>query len=230
MRAADNSRRPSRCGCAAAAERGATLNDLLVRDWFLTVNGWKMRHFPKPSGGWLRLCVPISLRSDDHRGLSAANVVSMVFLDRRRNGLADSDRLLRGVHREMNQIKRLRLGEAFVAGVGLAARFPNRRKRAAGPDRCWATGVLSNLGVLFTEPALPKRDGRLELDGAVLDQIDFLPSLRLGTFAAFGAFTYANQLGLTLHYDPRAIEPVQAEDLIDAFVEQLRSSGEVGNG
>ena len=87
----------------------------LARDWFLTVNGWKMRHFPKPSGGWLRLCVPISLRSDDHRGLPAANVVSMVFLDRRRNGLVDPEQLLRGICREMNQIKRLRLGEAFVA-------------------------------------------------------------------------------------------------------------------
>jgi NRPS condensation-like uncharacterized protein len=214
---------------AVASQQGATLNDLLARDWFLAVNVWKTRHFPKPSGGWLRLCVPINLRTEDHRGLSAANVVSMVFLDRRRKDLTDPDRLLRGIHREMHEIKRLGLGETFVAGMGLFAKLPDRLMCAVGPDRCWATGVLSNLGVLLTDAALPTRDGRLELDGAVLDQIDFLPSLRPGTFAAFGAFTYADQLCLTLHYDPRAIEPLQAEGLIDTFVEQLRSSGEEGD-
>ena len=112
--------------------------------------------------------------------------------------------------------------------MGLVTKLPGRLVYAARPDRCWATGVLSNLGVLFTEPALPKARWAVGTRWRRARPNRFPPVVAAGHFAAFGAFTYANQLGLTLHYDPRAIEPVQAEDLIDAFVEQLRSSGGEG--
>jgi hypothetical protein len=203
---------------------GVTLNDLLVRDWFLAVNEWTTKRFSGSPGDWLRLCVPVSLRTEAHRGLSAANVVSMVYLDRRRKDLADPDRLLRGIHREMDEIKRLRLGEAFVAGMGMTARLPGWMVRSFGPGRCWATGLLSNLGIVLANPALPKRKGRLEIDGAVLEKIDFLPPLRPATSAVLGVFTYAGRLGFTLHYDPRSIQPWQAEEFIDALVTQLRTS------
>jgi hypothetical protein len=211
----------------AASRQGVTLNDLLMRDWFLAVSDWKKRHHPGPSGRWLRLCVPMNLRTEEHRQLPAANVISMAFVERRGKDLGNAECLLQGVHREMALIKRLHLGPAFVVGMGLVEKLPHKLLHAIGPGRCWASGVLTNLGVVLSSPALPKReDGRLDVDGAVLEQIDALPPLRPATHAAFTAFTYAGQLSLTLHYDSRAIERAQAGDLIDTYTRQLQSSME----
>jgi hypothetical protein len=208
----------------AAAERRVTLNDLLMRDWFLAVDAWKNRHYPRPSAGWLRLCVPINLRTEEHCRLPAANVVSMVFVERRAKDLAHPESLLQGLHREMALIKHLRLGPAFIAGTGLVERLPHKLLHAICPGRCWASGVLSNLGVLWGNSPLPKRDGRLDVGDAVLEHVEMLPPLRPATHAAFAALTYAGRLSLTLHYDSRAIDQSQAADLIDAYVRQLQSS------
>ena len=208
----------------AAAERRVTLNDLLMRDWFLAVDAWKKRHCPGPAAGWLRLCVPVSLRTEEHRRLPAANVVSMAFVERRPKDLANPESLLQGLHREMALVKLLHLGQAFVVGTGLVERLPHKLLHAIRPGRCWASGVLSNMGVLLGDSPLPKQDGRLELGGAVLEQIEMLPPLRPGTHAAFAALTYAGRLSLSLHYDSRAIDQSQAADLIDAYVRQLQSS------
>jgi hypothetical protein len=198
-----------------------------MRDWFLAIYAWKKRHYPRPSDGWLRLCVPTNLRTEEHRQLPAANVVSMAFVERREKDLANADRLLLGVHREMALIKRLHLGQAFVVGMGLVERLPHKFLHAIFRGRCWASGVLSNLGVVMADSALPKRgDGRLEVDGVVLEKIDALAPLRVATQAAFTAFTYAGRLSLTLHYDSRAIEQAQAEDLLDTYVQHLQSSME----
>ena len=210
----------------AASRQGVTLNDLLMRDWFLAVDGWKRRYVPGASRGRLRVCVPMNLRTDEHRRSPASNVISMAFVERRRENLADPDLLLQGIHEEMSMVKRLRLGQAFVVGMGLVEKLPHRLLHAIAPNRCWASGVLSNLGVVMGDAALPTRDGRLDLDGVVLEEIEALPPLRAATHAAFVVFTYAGRLCLTLHYDARAIEPSQAGDLGDGYVRQLQASME----
>jgi hypothetical protein len=209
----------------AASEQDVTLNDLLTRDWFIAVHDWQTRHYPGRRGRPLRLCVPINLRTEEHRRLPAANVLSMVFVERREKDLANPGRLLQGIHREMALTKRLCLGPAFVQSIGVLEKVPHRLLHAIDPGGCWASGVLTNLGVVLNHPVLPKRvDGRLEIGGAVLERIDAMPPLRPATNAAFTALTYAGRLSLTLHFDSRAIDPAHAVELIDAYVQQLRPS------
>jgi len=86
---------------------------------FVTVDDFQARYQPHAADGWLRFSVPINLREAKDRRLPAANVMSMVFLDRRRAQIADPDRLLASIHHDLELSRRLRLqlGDANLAGA-----------------------------------------------------------------------------------------------------------------
>ena len=206
------------------------LNDLLARDLFLTLEDWRRQHAPGRSRDWLRLTVPINLRTPADGDMPAANVISMVFLDRRPTDMADQQRLLQGVHDEMQQIKRLGLGLTFVLSLWAVRRWPGGLPRMARKAQCSATCLLSNLGTLLADVPLPRQDGRIVLGNAVLESIDGFGPLRPGTYAAFSAFSYAGRLCVTLHYDPRAFSAAEAGDLLDAYAKCLRQSARHTSG
>jgi hypothetical protein len=208
----------------SAAQTGVTLNDLLARDLFLALAAWKSRHFSPRDHQWLRLSVPINLRTPADRKLPAANAVSMVFLDRRPRDFADPVRLLVGIHRQMERIKRLRLGLTFVWSVTAVRALPGGLARMAAADQCSATCVLTNLGRPLASTPLPRQQGRIAVGGAVLEGIDMLAPLRPYTCAAFAVYRYAGRLCICLHYDPRPLKAAQAEDLLETFARQVRTS------
>ena len=86
---------------------GVTLNDLLVRDLFLALAEWRSRQNIDNDGHWLRMVIPMNLRTAGDRLLPAANVVGNAFLDRRGPDFADADRLLRSIHKEMSLVNAL---------------------------------------------------------------------------------------------------------------------------
>ena len=74
---------------AAATDSKVTGNDWLLRDFFLAVNDFRARHQATAAGEWIRFSVPMNLRQTADRHMPAANVVSMVFLDRTPAQIAD---------------------------------------------------------------------------------------------------------------------------------------------
>jgi len=201
----------------AAKRLGVTLNDLLARELFLCLRRWRRHHMPGKSRGWLRLCVPVNLRTPAQDQLPAANVVSMVFLDRRDEDLQDPPRLLASIHDQMQQIKRLGLGSAFVHSVGLCRRVPGLLEHMCGARRCLSTVVFTNLGILFSRGSWAGHHGRVAVDGMVLQDLDVLAPLRPLTCAAFAVWSYARRLCCTLHYDSRVLAEGPATELIDEF-------------
>lgn len=207
---------------SSAAAAGSTLNDLMVRDWFLAAAEWRARHFFDLGKNWLRLSVPVNLRGPDDHALPAANVVSMVFLDRRQQDLADPESLLHGIRDEMGLIKRCGLGLTMVFTLGALRALGGLRRGPA--DTCSATAVLSNLGVIWARHPLAGTDGRLRCGDVVLERIDAAPPVRPQTYAAFCAGTYAGRLNISLHYDSQAIAPNKAEDLLRGYLARLQES------
>src|SRR5262249_21362413 len=65
-----------------AKSAGVTVNDLFVRDLFLAIGDWLSRHSEGDVRRWLRLSIPMNMRTVADRRLPAANVVAMIFLDR----------------------------------------------------------------------------------------------------------------------------------------------------
>ncbi len=67
----------------AAARQGATVNDLLLRDVFLTLREWNAERSSPADDRWLRIAIPIKLKTRDDARMPAANGVSYNFLTRR---------------------------------------------------------------------------------------------------------------------------------------------------
>jgi len=209
---------------ALARRQNVTVNDILTRDLFVALGRWKTLYAPCHALDRLRVSIPVNLRKPDDYRMPAANVVSMVFLDRRPKDLADTERLLWGIHRQMDHIKQTGLKLTFVLCLRAVQSLPGGIARLAAVDRCSATGVLTNLGMLLEHVPLPQLDGKLALDGAVLEGLDIVAPLRPYTCVAFAVFTYAGRLGITLHYDPHPLDARAASSLMDMYVEQVLSS------
>lgn len=207
----------------AARRYEVRLNDLLVRELFLAVAQWRARQSIPDDNDWLRMMIPVNMRSPDDDRLAAVSLASFVVLDRRSRDFADPGRLLRGIHDEMSLILRLQLGFTFVFCSGLLNLIPGRLKARVRAPHCMASCVLSNVGRLFVQSPLPRSDGRVVAGNVILESVDIVAPIRPYTCASFVAITYAGRLAITLHYDPRPLTGPQAADLLDTFLTRLRA-------
>lgn len=209
---------------AAAKNKKVTVNDLLARDLFLAINAWRRQNEPLPKKGWVRLFVPINHRGQEDATLSAANIMSAVFLERHPGHLNDPETLLRSLQAQMQKVKRYQLGFLFIAAQALLSRLPRLRKLVIRQDRCISSCVFSNIGVVFRQIPLPQQDGKLVIGDTTLDNVDFVAPLRPLTAAAFCVCTYAGRLCVNLHFDPRAISKQQAEELLQILAGKIHES------
>jgi NRPS condensation-like uncharacterized protein len=205
----------------AAKTLRVSTNDLLLSHLFGAIFQWRQRHASPRPDDWLRLSVPMNMRTDADRRLPAANVVSMVFLDRRAADVENFDALAASVHDEIQLIKRLQLGLTFVLSLKVAD-FLGILPRMCSAQKCRATAVLSNLGTLFQGLPVSGPDGIVRLSGAALDQIEVLPPLRPFTYASVVVFFYGGRAGCTWHFDSRMLKAEQAAELADDFQSRLR--------
>jgi hypothetical protein len=212
---------------AEARASGTTLNNLLIRDLLLAIGDFRTEERGGDARQWLRLSIPMNLRRPNGTNFSAANVVSMVFVDRQTKDLSDSHAVLKSVHRQMQQIKDLELGLTFPLSLRIAKWLPGGRtriRRMSNDTNCRCTAVLSNLMRPLSEVPLPRRDGKIVVGDCVLDEFEFLPPVRQGTQASFGAATYGDRLSIAMHYDSRVMIASDAQELLTRFVDYLKLS------
>ena len=175
-------------------------------------------------GQWLRMMIPMNLRTAADRLLPAADVVSSVFLDRRGPDFADPDRLLRGIHAEMDLIKRNQLGFTFVFSLAICRRLLGGLEKQVRADKCTVSCVFTNVGTLFAQVPLPERDGCIVAGNVTLMDMDVLAPVHPYSCVTVVAGLYADRLGITLHYDPRPLSEAQAADLLAAYVRRIGES------
>ncbi|MGO9111616.1 MAG: WS/DGAT domain-containing protein [Thermoguttaceae bacterium] len=209
---------------AAAADSKVTTNDWLVRDFFVAVDDFRARHQVSAAGGWIRFSVPISLRQAADCHLPAANVVSMIFLDRNPAQIADPNGLLQSIHEEMDLIRRHQLGLIFVLSLWVLRALPGGLASRVSHGRCEATCVLSNLGRAMADSPLPRRDGKVLVANLVLDEINFFAPVRNGTAVTVALVFYAGELHICMQYDSRRITQAQADDLMATYLRKIRTS------
>ncbi|MBQ6107875.1 MAG: hypothetical protein IJK97_06665, partial [Thermoguttaceae bacterium] len=206
-----------------AKKLGVTVNDLLLRDFFRTIDQWRVQEkkdFPK---GATRVMVPMSIRGPQHDGLPSVNIVSSVFLDRKKREMAgDPQKLLEGIHREMEWVKRHDQKYVFVLALHIGRKLGGFLSWSLKSRRCRSTGVLSNLGrVMGLAPVPRNEDGTIQLGTSRLEFIDAAPPIRSQTMISFSALTYANALRLCLRYDQNFLTTADAESFLAAFYRNL---------
>lgn len=209
---------------ASAKQLGVTVNDLLARDLFLALHQFRTGRALGQPEDWLRMMIPMNLRSVADRHLPAANIVSSVFLDRRGSDFTDGESLLASIKEQMDLIKRLQLGFTFIFSLYANRLLPGGLRRVGAGTNCNTSVVFTNLGKLFARTPLPKDQGRLVAANVRLDRIAIAAPLAPYLCASFAAGWYADRLTLTLHHDPRVLDAPSAQQLLQCFVEQVRTS------
>jgi hypothetical protein len=215
---------------AAARSAGATVNDVLLRDFFLALAAWNWEHLPGLETQFVRIMVPFDLRTAADDALPAANVVGMVNIDRlmHRQRPRDRSALLRSVRLEMRYQKTLRFGIAanrIAAAIQAALRIrPGWSDALYGVQRCMTTAVVSNWGRLFDRSPLARDDGRLVAGGLVVEAVESVSPQRINSGLGFAISTYAGRLTLTLNYDRRRFTRGDAEALLQTVVREVGRS------
>ncbi len=208
----------------AGTRRGVTVNDLLLRDMFQTLHQWNEGQGSGSAKHWLRIAVPVNLRTGDDDHMSAANGVSYIFLTRHESECADSHELLRSISRETNVVTRRRRALLLLRGFQAMERAPGTIPLYLGMNHCFATVVLSNLGGIRRQFAahFPCESGKIVAGNVILDDIVGAPPVRDNTRAAFTIGRYGKRFWVCLRCDPRVFPADDAHGLLSSYVDRLQ--------
>ena len=210
-----------------AVGKGATLNDLLLRDYLATLGEWQRHHSTADrSGGRFRLLVPCDLRTEDHVELPAANVLGYAFLTRDIADCKHSEELLENVQAEMAFIRETNASLYFLRCLDVAARVPGGIAGIGRSRGCFSTSLLSNIGdpAKYLTRSLPRQKGKIAVGELVLEDMVAYPPLRAETRAGVVLNTYGNRLSLGLACDARYFSASSAEEFGQRFLAMLQKT------
>jgi hypothetical protein len=210
--------------CSMAKRNKVTVNDLLLRDLFVTLDGWNRLHTPGRYAGSLRISMPMNLRPSADMSMPAVNAMSMVFLDRHSSGIADPETLLHGIQAETQAMKQGHLGLTLLWVLRIVGAFPGGLKALLGGIRCLNSSVLSNLGIMFADSPLRGPGDLVVANDIILESVEFFPPVRPLTHASFGVVSYGKRLVVGMNYDRLTLTSEDAHELLGAFAGQVKLS------
>jgi hypothetical protein len=205
-----------------AKELGTTLNNLLLRDLFAVVGQWRREDAAHHDNDVVRLSLPLSIRTAAQRALPAANVVTLVCLDRRLTETSDDESLLKSIDDEMEEIRTRNRGAFLPLALRLLQYWPTMLERKLHFKRFAGTVLFSNLGPAMAKCHLPRRDGKFVVGDLSLEQVQFLPVLRPTHCLTLGVTTYAGQIHLGVHFDSRLITEAKAREACERLVSRVQ--------
>jgi hypothetical protein len=210
----------------AAGRFGVTLNDLLLRDLFLTLEHWNRRQRSFWQRRWLRIMMPTDLRSGEDYEMPAANLTAYTFLARTFRDCALPAKLLQTIRNETALIKHRRAGSAFMDMIFAASQVRWLLPFFLSRNRCLATVVLSNAADpsrRFTAH-FPRESGQIVCGNLLLNEITGVGPLRPKTRATFSISLYNRRLTVSLRCDPQLFRLEDTATLLELYVGQLRES------
>lgn len=200
----------------AAAERNATVNDLIVAAVMRASVAWNDRAGTRRGG--VRVTMPVSTRSPRQR-VPAGNGISYAFLDRSRAACRDRESLVRSLAAASRWILASGVAAGFLEAVRFLAGSPFLLKAATRLPICLSTVIVSNLGDVSRRmrAGVPKLDGRDAPGGLVVRGFRGVPPLRPRTRASVAVLHYAGSTTLcslcSAGADPRVAGQAFLEDI-----------------
>jgi NRPS condensation-like uncharacterized protein len=205
---------------AMAAQRrgGATVNDVLLAGFAVTILRWNQRH-GAPVGP-LSLMMPVNLRAAEWRNEIVGNYASYVSVHFGAEEQTDMNAAVAAARARTREIKTRGAAGLVIDLLELpTATLPTAVKRrfqdliSLTGSRLVDTAVLSNLGRLEAAPALGDSAGEVR-------RVWFSPPGRMPLGASLGAATYGDELFLCLRYRHALFD----SDAATAFTALLRDT------
>ena len=204
-----------------AAGLNTSLNTLCLRDLKRTLH----KQLDARSSGPVRVMLPVSLRTREHRSMPAANCVSMVAMDSQPHECQDSEHLLTLLKRRTQYIADWQIEHSWNQTIRFLASMPglkgllNQRHRPVQ-----ATAVFSSLGRILRRSRFPKRGGRPCFGGLELKGINSAPPTSPNLPFAFFSSEYQGELKLNVEHDASSVSRDRAEAILLQWAEHLRMS------
>jgi len=211
----------------AATDQGATFNDFVIKNLFVVMKKWNERHTQVDPDQHFRVVMPMSLRTEADREMSAANCLSYAFLTRSSQEI-ETNQLLAGIRDETQAMRKYQLPLGMLKKLRFLTRMGISMKRYFKDDACCGTAILTNLGdpTRRFHNRFPRERGLIRVGNLVLENIVGIAPLRPLTHAVFDVFTYGNRLSLALRCDPHFYTEEDSYALVDLFAEELeRAAG-----
>ena len=209
-----------------ACAQGVTLNDLLLRDLFLTLDRWQDNRLSWFHSRRLRIIMPTELRGAEDYLMPAANMAAYTFLACAAGEVRRPDELLRTIRDKTARIKHERSGTLFMDMIYGATQIRGLLPFLLRRKLCMASAILSNIADpsrRFTA-RLPRQAGRIVAGNLVLEEFMGVPPLRPGTGATFSISQYDSRLTISLRCDPHLFCMEDTRSMLGLYVAQLNRS------
>jgi NRPS condensation-like uncharacterized protein len=136
-----------------AVHRQVSVNDLLLREMLLQIYNWNQACGGISGNPWLRVAVPVSMRTSVHQRMPAANLVSYAFVTRRAADCHDPEQLLDSIHRQTGDVLFNREGLVFLKCIRILRAIPGALRALLGAKALQAHEVNSwGLGDAIARP------------------------------------------------------------------------------
>ncbi len=205
----------------SARNVGSTLNDVLLRDLFMTLGAWNNLAQARPFGRRITIVVPVCMRAKTFQMMPASNFVGMHVLHVPNSLLPDSTKLLGHIHKVMKFVKSYEMGHTFVVFAMLAGSLPSGLMNFFRLPFSRATAVLTNLGIPFQDSLLRTSDGRFGISGLTLTALETLPPIRDRTRIAISINSYDGDLRMTMRYDENFYDEAAAQKILDQYFDKI---------
>jgi hypothetical protein len=213
-----------------AERQGVFLNDLLLRDLFLTLAQWNERQRGRGRRRPICIMMPVDLRTAADYLMPSGNMTGYTFLTRSRRDFGSPDKLLEGIRQQTAAIKHERTGAAWADMAYGASTVRGLLPFLLARNLCFATAVLSNAADpsrRFTA-TFARKNRQIICGDTILEEINGVPPLRRNTRAIFSISQYGNQLAISLRCDPHYFRVEDTRELLRMYREQLAASAGLG--
>lgn len=208
---------------AAATGYGVSLNDLLIGQFLGHIRRWNSTRTPGRDRSWIRLSVPVSMRTHMHEHMPVANVVSYAFVTRRQQECDDMHALLQSIHRQTSDVVFNREGIVCLKIFKALRKFPRGMKMFLGLKSCLSTAVLANIGDIRRRFSgrFPLSNGRWVAGNVLVKHLTGVAPVRPNTRAAVSIGEYAGDLSISLRTDATVINATDSHLFLREFLAGL---------
>lgn len=213
---------------AVAASFDVSVNDLFAGQLLRHIRRWNSRTTKMNRSNWIRLSVPVSMRTKTHDNMPVANVVSYAFVTRRMQDCDDMSLLLKSIHRQTADVVFNREGIVCLKIFKVLRKFPRGMKMFLGLKSCLSTAVLANVGDVRRRFSgrFPLHNGKWIAGNVLVERITGVAPVRPNTRAAVSIGEYAGELSISLRMDAGVINAADTHRFLHEFVDDLERLAE----
>lgn len=208
---------------AVAAQQNVSINDLFVREMMLHIRDWNRRGGLRFGRRWIRIAMPLSMRTSMHDDMPAANVVSYALITRREVDCENPGDLLRSIHEQTSNVLFNREGIVCLKLFRILRKIPGAMKAFLSFKTVLSTMVLANVGDVRRKFSgrFPLAQGRWIAGNVIVEQIRGVAPVRPNTRASMSIGDYAGELSISLRTDGLVLNAGHSTEFLCEYESRL---------